>query len=99
MKFNSRTRLEQMPACKQGFYLFDSGEVATLFHKNGDWFVASFDKDGFCTNASSYPTRKEAWRLFLSIVEDDLTRPDHAPAHPEEEMPAVPAVAEVHSSI
>ena len=43
----------------------------------------SFDKDGFCNNASSYENKKDAWRLFVKIVQENLLKEFHVASRNE----------------
>jgi hypothetical protein len=71
MIFNKDTTLEHLPLTKQGFYEADNGEIHVLFFDYPKYFVASFSADGFCVNAASYMEKREAWKLFISLVEGE----------------------------
>ena len=72
MKYNSDTTIEHIPLCAGGYYVNYKGEATALFKDDLTWCVLSFSPNGYCNNASSYQTKKEAWRMFINCIKDDV---------------------------
>lgn len=71
MKFTKDTTLEHMPDTRAGSYCTDA-ETHIIFFYELLWYVVSFNEHLYCTNASSYMNKKDAWRLFIKMVNEDL---------------------------
>ena len=72
MKFNRETKLEHLPLHKLGFYECADGDIFTIFEEDDIYYIASFNANGYCTNASGYHSRRQAWMLFAQMLVDDL---------------------------
>lgn len=73
MKFNKDTKLEHLPLHKLAFYEHGE-EVHVLIRddEDGRYVVASFDRHGYCNNASSYLLLAEAWKFMIGLIQDCL---------------------------
>jgi len=94
LKFTKDTHFDSIRGiCFQGFYEFKDGGLAVLYCSEGERLVVTFNADRFCTNASTFKDRHEAWKLFVGIVQSELQKLKRKPKrkHPKKVAPPLPA--------
>ena len=55
-------------------YTDREGTSLFLFYDPRDeqWHVVSFADTGYCNNAACFNTKREAWRLYIDLIQPDL---------------------------
>jgi hypothetical protein len=73
VRLNRETTLEHLPLHSRVLYECRNKEIIVLFEYDLEYYVASFNKYGTCTNGSSFDRDKnKAWKFFTEIIQEDL---------------------------
>jgi hypothetical protein len=72
MRFNAETKISDLQGMHKVAYYWSEHEYTCILDHNSEHIVASFNRDGYCTNASSYRDKRRAWKLFIEIIQPDV---------------------------